>query len=216
MIEWLPGPGADAIPSVWFSAVCVLLCWPGRVGPDLEGEPNSQQSLNIKPAEMEFHHAGTGLNPTEPAGKKKPQTVLRFPVCKIEIVTRCSLTHSYTHSLQSVFLVCLFCWRPWHTPRLGNPGELHWRSIRKLSLCMVVVMMKHVCYSILPYTSWNQFHGRCCWRLTMLHSSCPVVLGLTLLWGFPFFWDSFGTFGPQLEHLFNTPYLEVNPPMMPL
>lgn len=28
--------------------------------------------------------------------------------------------------------------------------------------------------------------------------------------------NSFGTFGPQLEHLFNTPSLEVNPPVIPL
>lgn len=38
MIEGVPVVGADQIPSVWFSAVRVLLCWPGaqgRAGPDL-------------------------------------------------------------------------------------------------------------------------------------------------------------------------------------
>lgn len=140
VIEWLPGPGADAIPSVWFSAACVLLCWPGRVGPDLQGEPNSQQSLNIKPAEMEFHHAGTGRNPTEPAGKKMPQTVLRFPMCNIEIVTRCSLTHSYTHSLH---------------PQTGSP---RWTALKEYQ---EVIFMQGCCddetflllHSICPCTS---------------------------------------------------------------
>lgn len=58
-----------------------------------------------------------------------PQTVLRFPLCKIEIVTGCSLSHTHIHTLTALSCVPLSSWRPPSTHMLGHLGELRCKEM---------------------------------------------------------------------------------------
>lgn len=102
-IGWSPYPNWCGPPS-------------GKLWSDspLLGEPNSQHYLNIKPSEMKFQLVLTFPHKPE----QSLRTLLRFPVCEIEIVTGCRLS----------FYLFLF----------GRPPPSHKLCVRIIILYMII------------------------------------------------------------------------------
>lgn len=154
-----------------------------------------------------------------------PQTVLRFPVWKIEIVTGYCLILTHTHFIQALF--SLFVFLETHTVlNKVNKAKTHHLHPAKGALMQVCcdqkfsfIEMIYICYSGV-LTLLLKFHfvlnqitavcSCCCWR-----SLCSAVL--LFLAEVSFSLDQSTRLEHlKIEHLFNTPYLEINPPMIPL
>lgn len=136
-------------------------------------------------------------------------------MCEIEIVTGCFLILTdtyigYTHTHSSLGL-CFFLFLSLETYTFPNkvnktentpPTENKKRMKTKSE-----ILANRIYFVIKSYQLQLLMLSFCPWLRVSVTVSFFFFLRLR---------NSFGTFGPQLEHLFNTPSLEVNPPVIPL
>lgn len=125
-------------------------------------------------------------------GKKMPLTGLRFLMCKMEIVTGCSLclcvsvSHTHTHT-RFTQCCCLCSCRPHTSPCCVIYTQVSCTgNSRKGLICLV--------YTTYPFVMslWNMIYG-CVWGNR----------------------DSFGTLRQKVGLLFHTHYSETNPTITP-
>lgn len=116
-------------------------------------------------------------------------------------------THTHTLHLGSVFLFLFL--ETYTYPNKVNKTETHHLHAenKKRMKTKSEILANRIYFVIKSYQLQLLLLSFCPWLRVPVTVSFFFFLRLR---------NSFGTFGPQLEHLFNTPSLEVNPPVIPL